>query len=90
VEANNQGLDYLRECGGEGDKECGGGPEEGTEHDDAELVVARCQVRRERVAGGQHDGAGKRDGAQRGGRRPQRVADLSVHHRQQRRIGALH
>lgn len=80
----------LRKGGGDGDEQGGGGPEEGAEGDDGEAVVARGEVRGERVARGLHDGAGERDGAQRRRRGPQPGADLPVHRREQRRVGALH
>ena len=53
-------------------------------------VVPRGGVGGERVAGGLHEGAAQREGAEPRGRGVQGGAHLTVHRRQERLVGALH
>ena len=53
-------------------------------------VVPRGGVGGERVAGGLHEGAAQREGAEPRGGGVQGGAHLPVHRRQQRLVGALH
>lgn len=79
----------LEICARGADEQRGHGPEECPDSDDARAIVARRGARRERVAQGLHQRAAQREGAQRCGRRGQRLAYLPVHRGEQRLVREL-
>lgn len=83
-------IPNLKESGGEGDEESGGGPEEGTEGDDVGAVVAHGQVGGDRVARWLYYGPEESERAQARWAGVKRRTDLCVHTRQQRLVCPLH
>ncbi|GER47620.1 ATP binding microtubule motor family protein [Striga asiatica] len=80
----------IPECGGDGNEEGSGGPEEGTEGDDVRPVVASSEVGGDREAQCLHERFVEGKRAQMGGVGMQRFSDLLVNRRQQLLVSVVH